>query len=586
MSKFIRVLGLGLAVFLLIGGWVYLYFKARDVDLRAQNEILGFLRQLKEIDNRWNDRLLGVRLADQVDARAASAPVSAAQLAIVQHKLSVQAQSLANPLLNQSLGALKEAFNSKTALVEQFLAANVQLTESLAGYNQTAVQGAARGSFAVARMSAVLANLLTHPSPETIKAGEAMVVELEGAGFRGAEVAQRAREIVIRKAGEERAFREAFFVSTGPRIDTLTRAFDGEFEGALQGAEIYRMYLLFYSGFLLAVLGLLGARLAGTYNVIRDMNRALLDANEGLEHRVAERTEALSHAMHQLKESESLLIQTEKMSSLGQMVAGVAHEVNTPLAYVKASLESVNGQMPKLTEMNQASEELLDHLQSEQPDEAQLAGQFERVRGLLSAFRSDQTLPELSSLVRDGLHGITQISDLVSNLRNFARLDRSKVAEFDLNQGIEGALTIARNLVKTRKVVRGLEAIPKVQCSPSQINQVFLNLINNAAQATSDRGGTITVRSGVKDNEHVFFEVEDNGHGIPDDVLPKIFDPFFTTKEIGQGTGLGLSIVYKIIEQHGGTVAVASQVGRGTRFVVTLPIRAPVLPEERTLAPA
>jgi signal transduction histidine kinase len=239
---------------------------------------------------------------------------------------------------------------------------------------------------------------------------------------------------------------------------------------------------------------------------------------------------------------------------------------------VKSSLENVSLQVPQLAQLEEESRRLIELLQADPPDEQGLASQFTTVAGMLDGFLARRTLPELKTLVSDGLHGVAQISELVGNLRNFARLDRSKVAEYDLNEGLEGALVIARHALKHRTVHRELGRLPRVSCSPSQINQVFLNLLTNAAQATADRTGVITVRTGVNPDRTVFFEVEDNGHGIPDDVLPKIFDPFFTTKEVGKGTGLGLSIVYKIVEQHGGTVAVASKVGVGTRFIVTLPV--------------
>ena len=137
------------------------------------------------------------------------------------------------------------------------------------------------------------------------------------------------------------------------------------------------------------------------------------------------------------------------------------------------------------------------------------------------------------------------------------------------------AITIGRNHLKHRNVKKQFGRIPKVSCSPSQVNQVFLNLLTNAAQATPESGGEITVRTLLRDAEHVAVEVIDNGHGIPPEVLKKIFDPFFTTKAVGKGTGLGLSISYKIIESHGGRIEVSSEEGKGTCFTVVLPIRAP-----------
>lgn len=571
VSRPFRLLGVGLAIAILLGGWAWLFLQARDVDLRAQNEVLGYLRALKEIDNRWNDRVVGARLADAAVQDPAASPATPISLSITLHKLSVQAQRLANPLLNQSITALKEAFGAKVGAVDNYWAAHVGLRESLAAYNQAALGGGGRGSLAVARMSAALSNLLTQPNGDTRKVALGVLAEVEAAG--ATEAARAARTVIERKLAEEGAFRAALYTSTGPRIDTITRQFDQEFESALQEAELYRMYLLLYSGFLLAVLALLGARLASSYQVISRINRALRDANEGLEQRVGERTRDLSRALAQLKESEALLIQSEKMSSLGQMVAGMAHEVNTPLAYVKSSLENVSMHLPRIVDLEAEAGRLLAMLQGEEADEQKLAGQFARVQGLVATMREEKLLPDMQGLLADGLHGIARISELVANLRNFSRLDRGKMGEIDLNEAVESALVIARNLVKHRNVRRELGKLPKILCAPSQINQVLLNLVNNAAQATGE-GGSLTVRTGVRDAGKVFVEVEDNGHGIPEDVLPKIFDPFFTTKDVGQGTGLGLSIAYRIVEQHGGRILVASKVGVGTRFVVELPLAA------------
>jgi signal transduction histidine kinase len=267
------------------------------------------------------------------------------------------------------------------------------------------------------------------------------------------------------------------------------------------------------------------------------------------------------------------------MSSLGQMVAGVAHEINTPLAYVKSSLESVTTQLPELSTLLADTEKLLTMLQTGDATESQIGEQFGRVTALAQELRQHEVLDMLNRLVTDGLYGINQISELVSNLKNFSRLDRNKVARFDLREGLENTLQIARNLVKFKDVRKQYGDIPQVSCSPSQINQVFLNLVTNAAQATPESGGIIRIVTRRVGDDQVAVDVEDNGHGIPPEVLPKIFDPFFTTKDVGKGTGLGLSIAYKIIQQHGGKISVASEVGKGTRFTVQLPVEPVLQPE-------
>jgi signal transduction histidine kinase len=178
-------------------------------------------------------------------------------------------------------------------------------------------------------------------------------------------------------------------------------------------------------------------------------------------------------------------------------------------------------------------------------------------------------------LTKDGLYGIAQISEIVTNLKNFSRLDRSKVGSFNVNEGLDSALMLARHELKRHAVKKNFGDIPPLTCSPSQINQVFLNLINNAAQAIDPGPGLITITTRRDDDRHIAVEVADNGIGIAPEILPRIFDPFFTTKDVGKGTGLGLSIVYKIVEQHGGRISVASNPGVGTRFTVVLPLTPP-----------
>jgi signal transduction histidine kinase len=167
----------------------------------------------------------------------------------------------------------------------------------------------------------------------------------------------------------------------------------------------------------------------------------------------------------------------------------------------------------------------------------------------------------------------------VLNLKNFSRLDRSKISSFNLNEGLESALLLAKHELKHLTVKKQFADIPAITCSPSQLNQVFLNLINNAAQAIESGTGELTLTTRVEDAQHVAVEIADNGKGIPPEIMSKIFDPFFTTKAVGKGTGLGLSISYKIIEQHGGKISVDSTVGKGTRFTVVLPLIPPATAE-------
>lgn len=573
-------------IVLLVGGWSSLYLKARAIDLRVANGVLEGLRELKEIDSRWNDRLIAIRLAPTAAGEKPGAVADPQRVARVHSLLAVNAHTLGNLITPQSLTALKASFEEKARAVDRFVAAKAvfaQRLEALLQANAALPASVRRGlpeqfESDAERLSAAV---LAHAAQPSAAAGQAVASAadaLAGQGASPATVAQvqtladAARAMVQAKNDEDAHFRAAFFSAAGPRLDSLTQEFERQFGNALDDAERYRLYLFVYSALILLLALWLGWRLKHTYSVIAAINRQLREANEGLEQRVTERTRMLQQALKQLKENEALLIQSEKMSSLGQMVAGVAHEVNTPLAYVKSSLEAVNSHMPGIDAALIECERLVKLLKSDSTSDAELSAQFSRVSAQLEEIRARGTIVELGTLVSDGMHGIGQIGELVTNLKDFARLDRSKIAEFDLNEGLASALVIARNQLKSKTIKKEFADIPKVSCSPSQINQVFLNLLTNAAQATGEEGGVIAVRTARHGDRHVAITIQDNGHGIPPEVLPKIFDPFFTTKAAGQGTGLGLAISYKIVASHGGRIEVSSKPGAGTRFTVILPV--------------
>jgi signal transduction histidine kinase len=230
--------------------------------------------------------------------------------------------------------------------------------------------------------------------------------------------------------------------------------------------------------------------------------------------------------------------------------------------------------LPEISAAVEHCEKLLVLLATGNAPKDDIKRTYREASAELARLKQQRVLPELGGLVSDGLYGTGQVAEIVGNLRDFSRLDRSKVTTFNLNDGLQSTLGIARHLLKSVTVQRKFGQLPAITCAPSQINQVFLNLITNAAQALDGPGGEITLTTYTADGG-VAVEIADNGRGIPADVLPKIFDPFFTTKEVGKGTGLGLSISYKIVQQHGGRIDVESHVGTGTRFTVWLPLEPP-----------
>ena len=300
---------------------------------------------------------------------------------------------------------------------------------------------------------------------------------------------------------------------------------------------------------------------------------ALAEINVHLEKQVAARTQDLQQAMDELKASQVQLVRSEKMATLGQMVAGVAHEVNTPLGYVRSNLELVGDNLMRFDELIHHTEQLLCALNDPQSDQQQVDNCIAMTLQCCDDIREDEVSDDLAHLVKDGLYGVDQIAELVVSLRDFSRIDESKVKDIDINACINNSLVRARNNLKTLTVVTNLAELPLIQCNPSQINQVLLNLFNNAAQAIpADKKGELRIVSYLMDNT-VVVSVTDNGNGIKEDSLNRIFEPFFTTKKAGEGTGLGLAIATQIIEQHGGSIKVTSNIGQGTTFTLRLPIQ-------------
>jgi signal transduction histidine kinase len=299
---------------------------------------------------------------------------------------------------------------------------------------------------------------------------------------------------------------------------------------------------------------------------------SVIDLIRGLERQLVGQNQALEQAYEKLKDSQAQLVQSEKMASLGQMVAGVAHEINTPLGYVQNNMAMARDAYGKLAELNGAHDALFGLMQSPGADEADVSEQFAKLQQLREEFSEVYPRDSMESLFSDSLYGLRQISEIVVNLKNFSRLDQAAVDNVDLNECVISALTIGKNVIKHKaEVVRDFGVLPRVSCSPSQINQVFLNLVTNAAQAI-DGFGKIVIKT-LADEHWVHVVVRDNGKGIPPEHLARIYDPFFTTKPIGEGTGLGLSIVFGIVKDHGGHIQVKSEVGKGTAFCVSLPIK-------------
>ncbi|MBA8889396.1 signal transduction histidine kinase [Dokdonella fugitiva] len=298
----------------------------------------------------------------------------------------------------------------------------------------------------------------------------------------------------------------------------------------------------------------------------------VLDVLHAVEHRLAERSRELERAYARLKASQSQLVQSEKMASLGQMVAGLVHEINTPLGYVRNNVEMTRAALGDAARLVSAQQAVIDALTGEAEPDDDLDTRFAEV-GHLRTRVDAAALDDLCGLLDDTVHGVGQIGELVLNLKDFSRLDQAGLQKADINRLVESALRIVAHVLRKRdiEVVLKLGEIPPLDCAPAQINQVLLNLLSNAAQAIEHERGRIVVATQALDRR-VLVVVEDNGKGIEAEHLSRVFDPFFTTKPVGQGTGMGLAISHQIVEQHGGAIRVSSKPGTGTRFLVVLPV--------------
>ncbi len=319
-------------------------------------------------------------------------------------------------------------------------------------------------------------------------------------------------------------------------------------------------------------LGLIGIAVAASGLARRA--RHLVESNTALEKEVATRRHAETQLREQnerqvalnqqLQQAQQQLLQSEKMAAIGQLAAGVAHEINNPTGYVLSNLST----------MQKYLEDVLTLLEAYERCEPDMKGHEERLREIEALKKSldvEYLKHDVVDLLRESSEGMQRVRKIVKDLKDFSHPDSGEWQWSDLHANIESTLNVVWNELKYRtEVVKEFGELPPVFCIPSQLNQVIMNLLTNAVQAIPERG-TITIRTGAE-GDQVWFEVSDTGAGIAPENLHRLFEPFFTTKPVGKGTGLGLSLSFGIVQKHGGRIEVRSEPGQGATFRVWLPV--------------
>lgn len=520
----------------LLAGLAFLFMRTVAIDFRGDAQALSLLRQLKEFDTRRDVEAL--RITTDFETSAIPSDWSALRA----RALRELGQDPARAAVSDQLSAIRGAMTEKEAAYQALRSAHKATVESRKAADDAlaALSVAAGGRVRsptlastlaanIERVRTVLRDANIERTGDTARELEARAAALPLAAAAAdpllVEAANRAEALVdafiTARTGETAAWRRFAYTTAGGRIELAAQTASLSIERALDERERWLIYLLTYSAALAIGFSYMGLRSYATLRSLRARNAE----NEA---RASQRSRDLAETLRKLKDAEAQLVQSQKMSSMGQLLAGVAHEIQRPLRAVREQLARMRGADPDGRD----------------------------------------------SRAWESLKGVEEAMELVTKLRNYSRFDQSKVAGFNVNDGVQATLLIARPLLRRVEVEKSLGDVPAITCSPILVNQVLLNLVTNAAQAIDKPGGRITVTTRPA-QDAIAIDVADNGRGIASDALPRIFDPFFSPKDSGTGAGLGLSTAHRIVAQLGGRIEVRSQLGAGSTFTVTLPTQPP-----------
>lgn len=580
----LRLRSLPLACLLLASLLGAIYVRSRTYDSSDYFANVALLQQVRQLDAQWELDAMKSRIELNLSYDALVNPLEA------MHQLPLQIEA-SSPQLAAALDAYQQTLAAKAALMEAFKSHNAVLHNSL-DFLPTAVDdiGAlitqrrghrleAMGHAEAAANRLLLAVLIYTDSPSDSNIAN---IDRELAGLEASRAGLSAelldsidtmsahvRTVLVEQATVDRLLTGIAAAPTDESIGAISALLGQQQQLAMQRLHAYRYGLVLLSALLVGLLAYTALRLLRSHATVQRVNAELKTANDHLESRVQERTAELQHANQRLQQEmaerkalQSRLVQSEKLASIGQLAAGVAHEINNPLAFLASNFGTLEDYLDKLFELLSAYEQA-------EPDAAK-HGAVARTRSRVDLAYLKEDIP---ALVAESRGGMERVGKIVRDLKQFSRVEATQEWEWaDLRLGLQSTLNlIGGDLEAVADVKTEFGPMLEIECVPSQLNQVFLNLLQNAAQAIGPERGRITVRCGSEGSE-VWVEVSDTGAGIAAEALPRIFDPFYTTRPIGKGTGLGLSLSYGIVQNHYGRIDVQSTPGRGSTFRVTLPV--------------
>ena len=579
-----RLRSLPLACLLLAVLLGAIYARSLGYDSNDYFANVALLRQVRQLDAQWQLDAMKSRIGLNLSYDALADPLEAL------HELPLQIEA-SSPPLAAALDAYQETLSAKAALMESFKLHNAVLHNSL-DFLPTAVDdiGAlvnqhrglrleAMGHAEAAANRLLLATLIYSDSPSVNNIADVERELADLATYRSGLSGELIEHIDIMSAHVHTVLVEQTTVDrllagisaspTDDSLDTINALLGQQQQLAMQRLHAYRYGLMLLSALLVGLLAYTALRLLRSHATVQRVNAELKTANDHLEGRVQERTAELQLANQHLQQEmaerkalQSRLVQSEKLASIGQLAAGVAHEINNPLAFLASNFGTLEDYLDKLFELLNAYEAAGSSAASHE------ALARSRNRADLAYLKED-----IPALVAESRGGMERVGKIVQDLKQFSRVEATQDWEWaDLRLGLQSTLTlIGSDLEAVAEIQTEFGPMLEIECMASQLNQVFLHLLQNAAQAIGPERGRITVRCGSEGSE-AWVEISDTGAGIAAEALPRIFDPFYTTRPIGKGTGLGLSLSYGIVQNHHGRIDVQSTLGRGSTFRVTLPV--------------